>query len=88
MLAPLPAARAQAFAAQKIRCFGAVGEPFDPHLHEAMMQVAAPALADNTIGEVFKVGYMSDGLVIRPAQIAAVKNPSSPSNASNATPDS
>jgi molecular chaperone GrpE len=51
-----------------------VGEPFDPHLHEAVAQVDAPdGTADNTIVEEVQVGYTMHGKVIRPAMVKVAK---------------
>ncbi len=45
-------------------------QPFDPALHEAVTtQPAASADEDHTIGAVFQVGYMYNGLLLRPARV-------------------
>ena len=47
-----------------------VGEPFDPHKHEAVAQVeAADGVADHTVAEEIQIGYMMHGKVIRPAMV-------------------
>jgi len=57
-----------------------VGEPFDPHKHEAVAQVAAgDGVADDTVAEEVQVGYTMHGKVIRPAMVkvatkAAISN--------------
>jgi len=51
-----------------------VGEPFDPHRHEAVAQVeAADGTPDNTIVEEVQVGYTMHGKVIRPAIVKVAK---------------
>lgn len=52
-----------------------VGEPFDPHKHEAVAQVeATDGAADHTVAEEIQVGYTMHGKVIRPAMVkVAVK---------------
>ena len=52
-----------------------VGEPFDPHLHEAVAQVAADnEVADGTIVEEVHMGYTMNGKVIRPAMVKVAKH--------------
>jgi molecular chaperone GrpE len=44
--------------------------PFDPALHEAVTtQPAASAEQDHTVGAVFQVGYLYNGLLLRPARV-------------------
>ncbi len=49
--------------------FGAVGDEFDPRLHEALMQVPAPDADTMRIHEVMQVGYRINDLVLRPARV-------------------
>jgi molecular chaperone GrpE len=53
--------------------FGAVGEPFDPAVHEALMHTAAD-LGDGvdvtTVTQVIQPGYMSGERVLRAARVA------------------
>lgn len=46
----------------------AVGEKFDPALHEAMMQQAEPEREENIVLEEFQKGYKLNGRVIRPTK--------------------
>jgi len=47
-----------------------VDQPFDPAQHEAVTtQPAASADADHTVGTVYQVGYMYNGLLLRPARV-------------------
>ena len=51
-----------------------LGEPFDPHKHEAVAQVgAADGKADGTVAEEIQPGYTMHGRVIRPAIVKVVK---------------
>lgn len=51
--------------------FGKAGDAFDPHRHEAMMQVPATAAHPvNTISLILKPGYLLKDRVIRAAQVA------------------
>lgn len=46
-----------------------LGEQFDPHCHEAMMQEPSDEHTENTCTEVFEKGYRFNGRVIRPARV-------------------
>jgi len=51
----------------------ALGEKFDPALHEAMMQKAEPEKEDNIALEEFQKGYKLNGRVIRPSKVVVNK---------------
>jgi molecular chaperone GrpE len=56
-----------------------VGEPFDPHLHEAVAhEPAAGGQGDGTVTEEVHTGYTMHGKVIRPAMVKVAKQSSSP----------
>lgn len=47
-----------------------VGEPFDPKVHEAVSTApASNAKEDHTIAQVYQVGYMLAGQLLRPARV-------------------
>ena len=46
-----------------------VGQPFDPHQHEAISQRHDPARADHTILDMFQRGYRRGTKVLRPAKV-------------------
>lgn len=52
----------------------AVGEKFDPNLHQAVMRVQDPEKEDDTIEEELQKGYMVQGRVIRPSMVKVVAN--------------
>jgi molecular chaperone GrpE len=52
-----------------IRPIEAVGEPFDPHYHEAVLQEPAGSSPPNTVVRELKKGFMLGDTVIRPAQV-------------------
>lgn len=55
--------------------FGAVGEEFDPNLHDALMAVPLEEpVSVTTISQVMQQGYQLKGRVIRPARVG-VANP-------------
>ena len=43
----------------------ALGEPFDPNLHNAVMHVEDESLGENTVAEVFQAGFKLGDKVIR-----------------------
>jgi molecular chaperone GrpE len=52
----------------------ALGEIFDPNLHEAISIVNDPKLDDNTIIKEIRKGYISQNRVIRPSLVEISKN--------------
>ena len=54
----------------------ALGQPFDPELHEAMMQQENPELDDNTVTAQAQKGYLFQGRLLRPAMVVVSKKPS------------
>jgi molecular chaperone GrpE len=51
----------------------AIGEPFDPALHEAVMQKTEPEQEENIVLEEFQKGYTLNGRVIRPSKVIVNK---------------
>ncbi|UTR09342.1 nucleotide exchange factor GrpE [Evansella sp. LMS18] len=47
----------------------AVGKPFDPNYHQAVMQVEEEGFESNTVVEELQKGYMLKDRVIRPAMV-------------------
>lgn len=47
----------------------AVGEPFDPELHEAVMHVEGDGSGGPVVVEVMRSGYVWNGRVLRPAMV-------------------
>ena len=47
----------------------AVGHPFDPHYHEALMQVDSEAYGSGIVAEVVERGYCLGDKVIRHAKV-------------------
>jgi molecular chaperone GrpE len=56
------------------------GQPFDPHLHQAMDRAVTPDEPDGTILEVFQPGYVYHGRVLRPAMVRVAVHPNPASN--------
>jgi len=61
----------------------AVGEPFDPNLHEAMMQVESDKYDEGTIVQEMVRGYKLKDKVIRFAKVTVSKGPSDSSDTSD-----
>ena len=61
--------------AHGVEQINALGEKFDPSLHEAMMQKANPEEQDNIVLEEFQKGYKLNGRVIRPSKVIVNKLP-------------
>lgn len=53
----------------------ALGQPFDPGRHQAMMVVERPDLEPQTVCEVLRHGYELNGRVVRPVEVIVVKAP-------------
>ena len=52
--------------------YGAVGDKFDPTLHDALCNVPMPDKTSGTIGQLMKPGYKLKDRVIRAAEVATV----------------
>ncbi len=50
-----------------------LGEPFDPHLHEAMFEIPDPEAAAGTVLQVLQAGYRLRDRLLRPAQVGIAK---------------
>ncbi len=51
----------------------AVGKPFDPNVHEAMMEVESEEHDPGTVVEELDRGYLFGGKVVRPARVVVSK---------------
>lgn len=51
----------------------ALGQPFDPNQHEAMMQRSEPDKEDGTVLEVYQAGYTINDQVLRPCKVIVNK---------------
>jgi molecular chaperone GrpE len=51
----------------------ALGQPFDPEVHQALSYEAAPGRPDGTVVEVFQKGYFHGGRLLRPALVKVAK---------------
>jgi molecular chaperone GrpE len=55
--------------------FSAVGQPFDPNKHEAMVQQESIEHEENTVMSEFQKGYYLHDRLLRPALVAVAKQP-------------
>ncbi len=53
-----------------LKQIGEKGEPFDPSLHEAVVQFPTPDVTVNTIADVIEPGYTLGDRLVRPAKVA------------------
>jgi molecular chaperone GrpE len=51
----------------------AMNEPFNPHLHQAVMEIPRSDVPEGTVVQVFQTGFMIEDRVLRPAMVAVAK---------------
>lgn len=61
-----------------IRRIDPQGQPFNPHQHQAMMEVQNPDVAAGTVTQVFQPGYLIEDRVLRPAMVVVAKGGAKP----------
>lgn len=57
----------------QVKRFDPLGEPFNPHLHDAMTKIDIPNVPADTVVQVIQAGYMIDERVLRPAAVIVAK---------------
>ena len=58
-----------------VRAIPAKGEPFDPHVHEAIEMVETTDAPDHEVLEELQRGYKFKDRLLRPAMVKVAKNP-------------
>lgn len=58
-----------ALSKEGLRAMDAVGQPFDPNLHEAVLRVASEEHPENTVVEELQKGYYLKEKVLRPCMV-------------------
>ena len=58
-----------------IRAIAAQGEPFDPHVHEAIEMVETSDAPDHEVLEELQRGYKFKDRLLRPAMVKVARNP-------------
>ena len=53
-----------------LQAIPAVGQPFNPHVHEAMMQVQSQETPPDHVVQEFQKGYRLGDFVLRPARVS------------------
>lgn len=62
-----------AFERNHIRRMDPIGQPFDPHIHEAMFEYDDAGHPAGTVGQVIETGYMIHDRPLRPAKVGVTK---------------
>jgi molecular chaperone GrpE len=62
-----------------IRRIQPINEPFNPHLHQAVMEIQRSDVPTGTIVQIFQAGFMIEDRVLRPAMVAVSKGGPKPS---------
>ena len=52
-----------------VASFGAVGDEFDPNIHNAISKIEDENLGENTVAQVYQTGYKLDDKIIRHAMV-------------------
>lgn len=52
--------------------FGAVGDAFDPNIHEALMHTPSEDVTEEQVGTLIQPGYRMGDKIIRPARVGVV----------------
>lgn len=68
----------QAFASYSAKPIEAVGQPFDPNLHEAVQQLPSEEHAAGTVIQDLERGYVLHDRVIRPTKVIVASAPPAP----------
>lgn len=58
-----------------VKPVSALGDRFNPHMHEAVMQREDPDVEDNTVVEEVQKGFLLNDRLIRPAMVVVSKRP-------------
>jgi molecular chaperone GrpE len=79
----------QALARHGVTSFSALGQPFDPARHEALLQVPSADQAPGTVVMEHARGFLLHGRLVRPAMVGVSAPPGEPKGPeSDAEPDS
>jgi molecular chaperone GrpE len=69
-----------------IKPIAAEGQPFDPHVHEALFEIPNPSVPNGIVLQVVQAGYMLHDRPLRPARVGIAKGgpkPGTPSIAAS-----
>lgn len=62
------------------------GQPFNPHLHQAVTEVQNPEVPAGTVTQVYQLGYMIEDRILRPAMVVVAKGGFKPMRPAEAAP--
>ena len=60
---------AKSFEKLNVEAFGAVGDAFNPELHNAISKIDDENLGENTLAQIFQIGYKKGDKIIRHAMV-------------------
>ncbi len=60
---------AKSFEKLNVEAFGAIGDPFNPELHNAISKIDDENLGENTLAQIFQIGYKKGDKIIRHAMV-------------------
>jgi len=63
------------------------GQPFNPHQHQAMVEVENREVAPGTVVQVYQPGYVLEDRVLRPAMVVVAKGGAKPDKPDGAADD-
>ncbi len=72
--------------AQGLEPFGAIGDGFDPDVHEAVQHSTSPEVDKPTVTAVLRLGYRFGERVLRPAMVAVTDTAGEPEPAADTDP--
>lgn len=52
-----------------LEVFAAIGDPFDPQIHDALMKTPHPSIPEDHVADVYEKGYRLKGKVIKHAKV-------------------
>ena len=70
-----------------LETFGTKGDPFDPHIHEALLHGTAEGIDGPTCVEILQPGYRIGERVVRPARVAVAEPSEAVAPPAEVTPD-
>ena len=70
-----------------LETFGEKGDPFDPHIHEALLHAHADGIDGPTCVEILQPGYRIGERILRPARVAVAEPAEATEPAVEVTPD-
>lgn len=73
--------------AEGLERIDALGKPFDPTLHEAVESHEEEGVTQPTCTDVYRMGYLLNGKVLRPSMVVVARPPESVTSEASVEPD-